>query len=70
MGIDLICTDSGPLVLEINPRLTLSYSGLHAGLMENPAALVLDLCRAGNFTAKPVSLQGETYVSLEDTHVV
>ena len=47
VGVDLICTDHGPQVLEINPRLTVSYAGLRAALKINPAALVLRLLREG-----------------------
>lgn len=47
VGVDLICTDSGPRVLEINPRLTVSYAGLRAALNINPAGLVLRLLREG-----------------------
>jgi tyramine---L-glutamate ligase len=43
VGIDIILTAEGPVVLEVNPRLTTSYAGLHASINYNPAALVLDL---------------------------
>jgi len=42
-GVDLIETEAGPVVLEINPRLTTSYVGLRDSLGLNPAALVLGL---------------------------
>jgi predicted ATP-grasp superfamily ATP-dependent carboligase len=42
-GIDLVLAEHGPVVVEINPRLTTSYVGLGAALDCNPAALVLDL---------------------------
>jgi predicted ATP-grasp superfamily ATP-dependent carboligase len=42
-GIDLILAERGPVVVEINPRLTTSYVGLSAALDCSPAALVLDL---------------------------
>ncbi len=42
-GIDVICQGDDILVLEINPRLTTSYVGLHESLGVNPAQLVLDL---------------------------
>jgi len=44
-GIDLIRTNTGLRVLEINPRLTTSYAGLHSALNINPAQLVIDLWR-------------------------
>lgn len=43
VGIDLVDTADGPVVLEINPRLTTSYAGLGAAVGSNPAALVLQL---------------------------
>ncbi len=42
-GIDLVITQGGPVVLEVNPRLTTSYVGLKAALGINPAAMVLAL---------------------------
>ena len=42
-GIDVIVTEHGPVVLEVNPRLTTSYVGLGEALGCNVAALVLDL---------------------------
>lgn len=44
VGIDLILGDDGNLtVLEVNPRLTTSYVGLHRAIGVNPALLVVDL---------------------------
>jgi predicted ATP-grasp superfamily ATP-dependent carboligase len=45
VGVDLIAGKDGPVVLEVNPRLTTSYVGLGPALGINPAALVLDLLR-------------------------
>ena len=46
VGVDLIITEQEVLVLEINPRLTTSYIGLHRSIGVNPAQLVLDtLCQ-------------------------
>lgn len=45
VGVDLVLTDKGPVVMEVNPRLTTSYAGLPAALGTNPAQLVLDLLR-------------------------
>ncbi|QJD29125.1 ATP-grasp domain-containing protein [Methylococcus geothermalis] len=44
-GLDLIMTADGPVILEVNPRLTTSYAGLKAATGENPAAMVLGLHR-------------------------
>lgn len=43
VGVDLIDTDNGPVVLEINPRLTTAYAGLSRSLGVNAAALMLDV---------------------------
>jgi len=45
IGVDLILGKDGPVVLEVNPRLTTSYVGLGPALGINPAALVLGLLR-------------------------
>ena len=42
-GVDFIETDTGPMVVEVNPRLTTSYAGLHRAIGINPAQLVLEL---------------------------
>lgn len=42
VGVDFIMTAQGPLVLEVNPRLTLSYVSLSRSLSCNVAALVLN----------------------------
>lgn len=43
VGIDLIDTVDGPAVLEVNPRVTVSYAGMHSALGFNPAGRVLSL---------------------------
>ncbi len=42
VGIDLVLNDQGPVVLDINPRLTTSYAGLSALLGFNVAELILE----------------------------
>ncbi|MGH8677641.1 MAG: ATP-grasp domain-containing protein, partial [Burkholderiales bacterium] len=42
-GIDFIETSDGPLVIEVNPRLTTSYAGLRRAIAINSAQLVLGL---------------------------
>ena len=42
-GVDLVLGPAGPVVLEINPRTTLSYAGLREALGLNPARALLDL---------------------------
>jgi predicted ATP-grasp superfamily ATP-dependent carboligase len=47
VGADLVLGPDGPVVLEVNPRLTTSYCGLRAALGCNTAAMVLELARQG-----------------------
>ncbi len=42
-GVDFIGTENGPVVVEVNPRLTTSYAGLRRAIGLNPAELVLGL---------------------------
>lgn len=51
--IDVILTPDGPLVSEINPRVTLSYAGLHAALGVNPSAFIPELIREGRPPTMP-----------------
>lgn len=60
VGVDIVLADDGPVVLEINPRLTMSYCGLGRALGINTAALVLngfqswsddDFCAAASASA-------------------
>jgi tyramine---L-glutamate ligase len=55
VGVDLVLTSVGPVVLEINPRLTTSYAGLGRALRLNVAALVLDLVRDPDRALRPVT---------------
>lgn len=41
VGVDLILTENGPLVLEINPRLTTAYAGLSQSIKCNPAGIII-----------------------------
>ncbi len=45
VGIDYIDSETGPSLLEINPRLTTSYVGIRKALGVNVAGLVLQLMR-------------------------
>lgn len=64
-GIDLIRTADGPVILEVNPRVTTSYAGLKAATGENPAAMTLELHRTGRLPSprtrrgRPVTLNLE-----------
>lgn len=57
-GVDLVLGERGPIVVEVNPRLTTSYVGLGAALGCNPAALVLGLhARERPFAPPPFQRQ-------------
>lgn len=43
VGIDVVVTDNDIIVIDINPRLTTSYIGLHDSLQTNPAQLLLTM---------------------------
>lgn len=43
VGIDYLATETGPVVVEINPRLTTAYVGLRRSLGVNPMAFVAEL---------------------------
>lgn len=45
VGVDLVLTARGAVVLDVNPCLTAAYAGLHASIGCNPAGLVLDLLK-------------------------
>lgn len=47
VGLDYIVTPQGPVVVEVNPRLTTSYAGLRRSLGVNPTAFVAELIRDG-----------------------
>lgn len=47
VGVDLVETANGPIVLEVNPRVTTSYAGLRQALQYNPAELLLQLAAVG-----------------------
>jgi tyramine---L-glutamate ligase len=47
IGVDLIVTEKGIVVVEINPRLTTSYVGLRQSLALNPAELILSIWQNG-----------------------
>ncbi|MFG1478397.1 ATP-grasp domain-containing protein [Xanthobacter sp. V4C-4] len=53
IGIDILLTEAGPVVVEVNPRITTSYAGLHPALAVNPAAFLPEFIRDGRLPAMP-----------------
>lgn len=51
IGVDVVMHGEGISVLEINPRLTTSYAGLHRAIGHNPAGLLLDLLYNSRFSS-------------------
>ena len=45
VGVDLVLSDDGAVVIEVNPRVTTAYLGVRAVLDENIAQLAIDACR-------------------------
>ncbi len=45
VGVDFIRSAQGTVVLDVNPRLTAAYAGLHASIGCNPAGLVIALLK-------------------------
>jgi predicted ATP-grasp superfamily ATP-dependent carboligase len=69
IGVDVIMHDSSITVLEINPRITTSYAGLHRAMGCNPAGLLIDLLYNSRFSSAgfqmPANIQrNEVEVSL------
>ncbi len=52
VGVDFLLGAEGPLVLEVNPRLTTSYCALPAALGRSVAEMVLELRRSGELPAQ------------------
>ena len=48
VGVDVILSERGAVVLDVNPRLTAAYAGLHASIGCNPAGLVIDLLKGAS----------------------
>ena len=66
VGIDLVMTPLGPIVLEINPRLTTSYCGLGRALGVSVAAQVLGLLEPGALSRwHPSSPGSAVHLTLE-----
>ncbi len=58
VGVDLVLPDGGggPLVVEVNPRLTTAYAGLRLATPLNLARLAVEACCGGRLPAGPLPL--------------
>lgn len=64
VGIDLVMTEHGPVVLEVNPRVTMSHGGLHASIGMNPARMLLDVLHRGHCDIRPFSSHRQINVDI------
>jgi predicted ATP-grasp superfamily ATP-dependent carboligase len=55
VGVDFVLTTRGAVVLDVNPRLTAAYAGVHASIGRNPAGLVLELLKGPAAMPAPVT---------------
>jgi predicted ATP-grasp superfamily ATP-dependent carboligase len=65
VGVDMIVNGKNITVLEINPRLTTSYVGLHRAIGCNPAGLVLDLIYNGRMVEADKLLRNVVQVNVD-----
>jgi predicted ATP-grasp superfamily ATP-dependent carboligase len=66
VGVDFVVTDRGAVVLDVNPRLTAAYAGLHASIGHNPAGLVLELLKGPAAIPAPPGARRAVSVDLGD----
>ena len=62
VGVDIILTNEGPVVLEVNPRLTTSYVGLRRVVNFNPTEAIVDAV-IGRKLPKNVQSRGYSFFS-------
>jgi len=66
VGVDFVLTDCGAVVLDVNPRLTAAYAGLHASIGRNPAGLVIELLKGPAAMPAPPGARRAVSVDLGD----
>jgi predicted ATP-grasp superfamily ATP-dependent carboligase len=64
IGIDITVNDLQTYVIEVNPRLTTSYTGLRASLNINPLARYLELKKSGITQLPPLPPSREVHIAL------
>jgi predicted ATP-grasp superfamily ATP-dependent carboligase len=64
VGVDFVLAEHGPVVLDVNPRLTAAYAGLHASIGRNPAGLVIELLKGPEAMPPPLSARRTVSVDL------
>jgi predicted ATP-grasp superfamily ATP-dependent carboligase len=66
VGVDFVLGDQGAVVLDVNPRLTAAYAGLHASIGRNPAGLVIELLKGPAAMPGRLSVRRTVSVDLGD----
>lgn len=64
VGVDFVLTAHGAMVIDVNPRLTAAYAGLHASTGCNPAGLVLDLLKGSAAMGAPLGMRRAVSVDI------
>ncbi|UCC58891.1 MAG: ATP-grasp domain-containing protein [Candidatus Bathyarchaeum sp.] len=62
VGVDMVLAREGPVVIEVNPRLTISYIGLRRAADFNPAQAIVDAV-FGHKLPKDAQTQGYAFFS-------
>jgi tyramine---L-glutamate ligase len=65
VGVDMVLTDDGPQLIEINPRLTTSYIGLRQVAQTNLAQTLWNACRNG-ILPDCIPLSGRVVIKKDD----
>ena len=65
VGVDLVLTDNGVQLIEINPRLTTSYIGLRQVVRTNLAQAIWDAC-VNNQLPDNIELDGQVVIRKDD----
>ncbi len=69
VGVDLVMTADGPVILEVNPRLTTSYAGLSRSVGVNVARLLLQLDNRDCHLPATLMTSGCLRIEVEPVHV-
>ena len=66
VGIDLIVTEQGPVVLEVNPRMTMCHAGLHDSIGVNPAGMLVEMLRSGRCSEPRLQTHRQVSIDVDD----
>jgi tyramine---L-glutamate ligase len=65
VGVDMVLTEDGPRLIEINPRLTTSYIGLRQVAQANLAQVIWNACRNDILPGR-IPLAGQVVIKKDD----